>query len=106
MEKIEFLPFVIIALFSAAIFGMFLTHKFYAILKEKHNEKWQELGSPSLIKNNSVKTCLAAWSFLRKKEYLKTHDPSLIKLSQVLYSFSIIYIIFFLVVVILFILYM
>ena len=59
MEKIEFLPFVIIMLFSAAIFGMFLMHKFYSILKKKHNEKWQELGSPSLIKNNSFKTCFA-----------------------------------------------
>lgn len=105
MEKIEFLPFVIIMLFSAAIFGMFLMHKFYSILKKKHNEKWQELGSPSLIKNNSFKTCFATWSFLRKKEYLKTHDSSLIKLSQVLYGFGVIYIIFFIIVVILFILY-
>lgn len=97
MVAIKLLPFAFVVLFLAGIVGIVLHYKFLVLLKEEHFEKWKELGSPTLLKNNSIKTNLAIFSFLKNKKYLEMNDPKLIKISMFLWNYSVIYLIFFIV---------
>ncbi len=55
----------------------FQFYAMYKILKEKHPSKWQALGSPGLIWNNSPYKILAILKFISSGEYLKLHSKEL-----------------------------
>ena len=93
IEKI--FPFGFILLILSVILGFFLNYKLFSILKEKHPQKWEELGRPSLLMNNNIRNNISVLNFLNKKEYLKMNDKQLTKLAGFLRIFSLIYIVFF-----------
>lgn len=82
------LPYLFVLLFVIVVCGLFLNHKFLVYLKEKHFNKWEELGSPTLFINNSFKNNLAIWKFLRSKDYEALKDQELIKKSQFLWNYQ------------------
>ena len=92
VNKIFFLLFVV--LMVLAIVGIYLQHNFISLLKQTHHEKWEELGRPGLVMNNSVKNNIAIFNFLRKKEYLEISDHKLTKTSLFLWNFGRIYLVF------------
>ncbi len=52
-----------------AILTFPLDRKMLRILETRHREKWVEMGSPSLVMNNSIKNTIATIRFLIKGEY-------------------------------------
>ena len=50
-----------------------------AWLRDHQQRKWDELGRPSLVKNNSIENSLALFSFLRKGEFRELNDDVLTK---------------------------
>jgi hypothetical protein len=98
----NYFPFMFAVISVAAIGGFILYHGFLTYLKLNHSEKWKELGSPTLFVNNSMKTNLIIFSFLKNKEYLKMNDFSLIKISRRLWNYGIIYSLFFAALLVLF----
>lgn len=93
MEK--YFPLAFVVLVISMMFGYFLYYRFLIYLKEKHFEKWKELGSPTLFKNNSIQTNLAVIAFLKNKDYRSMGDPELTKKSRFLWNFDVIYLIYF-----------
>lgn len=91
---------VILFLFFYIIFiGLMLwlfQYKFFLFLKEKYPTLWNELGSPTLFFNKSIKNSIETFKFLKRKEYLKINDPNLTKLSKILFNFYLFYIVSFL----------
>lgn len=86
-----------------AVVGIYLHYKLIYLLREKHNEKWKALGCPMLLINNSIKNNIAILSFLKNKEYLKLNDLQLIRISNILWNFSWIYLVFFVITISLFV---
>jgi hypothetical protein len=99
----KLLPYIFIIFNLSAIIGIVLHHRFLALLKEYHFEKWKELGSPTLFMNNSIKNNLAVVRFLKNKEYLNINDPHLTKMSQIIWYYSITYLSFFVLITTLFV---
>ncbi len=95
--KDSIFSFLFVIVFIFAIFGLFLHCKFLELLKEEHFEKWKELGSPTLFKNNSIKNNLAILAFLRNGEYIKMDDSQLTKISRLVWNYARFYLIFFVV---------
>jgi len=93
------LPILFITFMLYTIGGFFLAHKLLLLLKENHFEKWKELGSPTLVMNNSIKNNLAMWAFIKNKEYLELNDPWLTKMCQSVRIYGIIYLLFFILIV-------
>ncbi len=69
-----------------------LHYNFLALLRKDHPMEWERLGKPTLFKNNSIKSCMGVFNFLRKKEYLKSNDQKLIKYGQYLSTLNCLYI--------------
>ena len=76
---------------SCAI-GLTLGISFLLYLKHKHRSIWEELGSPSLIYNNSFKNNIAVMKYLWKKIYKKTNDITLHRLGGAIQYFFIFYV--------------
>ena len=95
MVKIKVLPFAFSLILLMAIFGIVLYYKFLVLLKEKHFEIWEELGSPALFTNNSIKNNLRILGFLKNREYIEIKDVQLTKISQLLWNYSLTYLILF-----------
>ena len=102
MVTIKIFPIIFGILIFAAIFGIVLNYKFLSLLKERHFEKWKELGSPSLAMNNSAGNNLAVLKFLKNREYIKLSDTKLTKIAQVLWNYGMLYLVFFVGAIILF----
>lgn len=103
MVTIKIFPITFGIIVVAAIVGMILNYKFLSLLKERHFEKWKELGSPSLGTNNSIKNNAAILAFLKNKEYIKIGDAELTKAAQILWNYGIFYLFLFTIAIILFI---
>lgn len=54
-------------------------------LKEEHPEVWRELGSPTLIKNNTFENTATFFRFLRHGKYNEIDDPLLTKRCRLLW---------------------
>lgn len=79
------------------IFGIFLTHRFIKELKNNHQEVWKSLGSPTMFLNNSIYNNAKFFDFVVRKRYLTTDDQKLIKLGKILRTYSIFYLIIFII---------
>jgi hypothetical protein len=76
------LPIAFAVLLMEGALFFFFFHKLLTYLKERHFNKWEELGSPSMISNNTIKNDLAVSNFFRIEEYLIMNDPYLIELCK------------------------
>lgn len=103
MVTTKLLPFLFVLLIIFAITGICIHYRFLSLLKEKLPEKWKALGCPTLIINNSIKNNIAILKFLKDKEYLKINNPELIRVAQLLWNISRIYIVLFITTALLFI---
>ena len=90
MDNILFGLFVFLILLAGV--GIFYYQKMLSILKVNHIEKWNSLGSPTILKNNSINNQKLIMAFLNKKEYLSSNDPKLISLANFLRIYHKIYI--------------
>jgi hypothetical protein len=71
--------------------GIWLHSKVLSILRDRHVSKWRELGSPTLVKNNSPANSLAVLRFLWRREYAALSDRHL---SRVCRTLSILYLVY------------
>jgi hypothetical protein len=78
-------------LFGAVAIGFFLIHRVYEILEKRHPEKYEAMGSPSLIMNNSISNNISFMKFIFKLEWKDLGDPSLSNLSRFLLVYFVVY---------------
>ena len=84
-----------------AIFGVYLNYRLLRLLKEKHTDIWDELGRPDFLRN-SIKNNLKVLKFLQTRQYAKLNNPKLSKICVALYNYSIAYLLFFIIALIVF----
>ena len=60
-------------------------------LERKHPDKYKDMGEPSLIWNNSMKTNWAFMKFLFRREHKTFDDPSISRLSDFMLVFFALY---------------
>ena len=90
---IEIETYIFGALACAVFLGLYLSHRLYRILETRHPEKYEAMGKPSLIMNNSISNNISFIKFLFKLEWKELNDPGLSKLSGFLLVFSVVYLI-------------
>ena len=83
--------------------GIVFYQKCIRILKSKHTEVWNSLGSPSLILNNSISTQKLFLAFIKDKRYLQTENQDLIRVATFLRYYNKIYFVYFVIVLVSFI---
>jgi len=64
--------------------GLALTHFFLRRLRTHHMAAWEELGSPTLILNNTISNGLRTCRFIWDGEYRVLDDPVLNTLGTIL----------------------
>ena len=104
IAAVVFIALILIMLIMLPVWFLLLS-RVLNYLKEKHSEIWSSLGSPGLIKNNTVSSNLLLMGFLGKKEYEKVGDVELENKYSVLRRFFGVYMIVFLLTVAAFILF-
>ncbi len=84
MGTVNIVPQVLLCILFPLVFvvppaGMYLYYIVTKRLKDKHPNQWHSLGSPGLIRNNSIgNSCSTLW-FLWRKKFLQLDDPLLVK---------------------------
>ena len=68
----------------------------FKILRTRHPEKYEAMGSPSLIMNNSLSNNISFIKFLFKREWQDLNDAGLASLGKGMLAFFIIYSVLFL----------
>jgi hypothetical protein len=86
---------LVIALGVACVVGILLFLLFNSYLRRRHPDVWDSLGSPGLIRNNSLRETLLFLKFLFRREYLKVNDVRLHRLAQASLVWFVFYILFF-----------
>ena len=102
MVTTKILPIVFGILWITAIVGIVLNFKFHALLRKRYPEKWKELGAPTLVFNNSLKSTLQIFKFLKNKEYVRLNDAEFTKIASIFWYYNIAYLVLFLGIIILF----
>ena len=69
--------------------------RLFMLLETRQPEKYNELGRPSLIMNNSISNNIAFMRFLLKREYIELNDPVILNLAQTMRVFVVCYFILF-----------
>lgn len=80
MEEIVKLAMIILAALIATNF--YIRGKILNLLRESHEEVWKELGSPSLVQNNSFENGVATLRFIWKRGHRELNDSSLDQLAR------------------------
>lgn len=70
-------------------------------LKKELPEVWSDLGSPTLLSNNSVENNILMLKFLWGKKYLQINDVKFQRIARTNHYFGIFYIVFFVVLILL-----
>lgn len=86
--------FFIVILFMA-LFGLMLNYYYIKYLEKKHPKIWEELGEPSGLFINAIKTDMNVVKHLFKKEYCLTNDKTLHKFAFVFNVYIAVYILIF-----------
>jgi hypothetical protein len=99
VESVFFILFA--ALFFSVLVWFFLCHRLFAMLEARHPEKYESMGKPTLIKNNTLSTNITFMKFLLRREWPSFlgglhNDVGLTKLSRFMLAFWIIYLVGFL----------
>lgn len=92
----EFFPIMFGILFCSVFVWFFLCYRLFKILETEHPEKYESMGKPSLIMNNSLSGNIAFMKFLFKREWRDLGNSSLTSLSKTMLVFFVIYMVGFL----------
>jgi hypothetical protein len=94
----EVFPILFGVLFIAIFVWFFLCNKMFKTLALRHPEKYEAMGKPSLIMNNSLSNNVSFIKFLFKREWRDLNDPSVTSLGKIMCVFIMLYLALFLVV--------
>lgn len=89
-------PILFGVLFLSVFVWFFLCYRLFRILETRHPDKYESMGKPGLIMNNSLSTNITFMTFLFKREWRELNDPGLATLSKSMMVFFAMYTIFFL----------
>jgi hypothetical protein len=89
-----------IILIALAIVGLFLHNAFLKLLRKLFPMVWEDLGSPTPFMNNSIANSMLVVQYLLKRKYKVLGNANLTRLGDFVLIFSIAYLIFFVVVII------
>ena len=78
----ELFPILFGILFCSVFIWFYMCHKMFSILRTRHPEKYQTMGKPSLIMNNSFTNNLSFMKFLFKREWQDLNDDGLASLGK------------------------
>lgn len=87
---------IFIVLLCSIIVWFFLCNRLFKILETRHPEKYESMGKPGLIVNNTPSATLTFMKFLFKREWRDLNDPGLAALGKFMLVFFLIYLIGFL----------
>jgi hypothetical protein len=85
-------------LFISVFVWFFLCSKMFKTLALKHPEKYEVMGKPNLIMNNSLSNNISFMKFLFKREWRDLNDKSVASLGKIMCVFITLYLALFLVV--------
>jgi hypothetical protein len=83
-------------LFCSVLVWFFLCNRLFKILETRHPEKYESMGKPSLIANNSLSSNLTFMKFIFKREWRNLDDSGLSDLGKFMLVFFVIYMLGFL----------
>ena len=95
MKEVFVIMFMV--LFCAVLVWFFLCNRLFKILQTRHPEKYESMGKPGLITNNTMSSNFTFIKFLVKREWRDLDDSGLAALGKFMLVFGIIYIVGFLV---------
>ena len=72
MTDILFIFLVILMVFCLMLFGIILNY-----LKNNHHKEWEEIGSPSIFINNSIRNSIRSNRYFFRSQYKKLNDHKL-----------------------------
>ncbi|HQT01342.1 MAG TPA: hypothetical protein PL023_13665 [Thiobacillus sp.] len=71
--------------FALVFVYLFMTHKLFVALERKHHEVWVSIGSPHLIKNNSLVNNFSFLRYLLSGGFFKLGDEVLSRLARTVF---------------------
>ena len=89
----EGILFIILAVM--ATLGITLSSYIENYLKKNHTTAWEEIGSPTLFLNNSIRNTHLFGKFVKQQMSGGVDDPFLTKLCKVQYYYKIVYFVYF-----------
>lgn len=92
----EVFPIMFGVLFCSVFVWFFLCFRLFKILETRHPEKYESMGKPSLIMNNSLSSNITFMKFLFKLEWRELEDSGLAALGKSMLIFFALYLIGFL----------
>lgn len=87
----EVFPIMFGVLFCSVFVWFFLCYRLFKILETRHPEKYESMGKPSLIMNNSLSSNITFMKFLFKREWRELSDSGLATLGKFMLVFLAIY---------------
>lgn len=87
----ELFPIIFGLLFVLVFVWFALCNWLFKRLETRHPEKYEAMGKPSLIMNNSISNNISFIKFLFKREYLDLNDPAISNLAQFMLVFFLVY---------------
>ena len=87
----ELFPIMIGVLFCSVFVWFFLCYRLFKILETRHPERYETMGKPSLIMNNSLSSNITFMKFLFKREWQELDDSGLEVLGKFMLFFFVIY---------------
>jgi hypothetical protein len=91
-------PIMFGTLFCSVFVWFFLCYRLFKILETRHPEKYESMGKPSLIMNNSFSSNITFMKFLFKREWRGLDDSGLTILGKSMLVFFAIYMVGFLII--------
>ena len=83
-------------LFCSVLVWIFLCNRLFKILETRHPEKYESMGKPGLIANNTMSSNFTFMKFLFKREWRDLDDAGLAVLGKFMLVFFVIYMVGFL----------
>lgn len=87
----EVFPVIFGVLFCSVFVWFFLCYRLFKILETRYPEKYESMGKPSLIMNNSLLSNITFMKFLFKREWRELNDSGLATLGKFMLVFFAIY---------------
>ncbi len=88
---------------ALVVFGISYTYKYRQMLswlREKHSQKWNQLGRPALLWGSSAKSTFQVLSFLKSRDYLSLSDSQLNQICSSVWNIFRAYVVLFLLAII------
>jgi hypothetical protein len=92
----EAFPIIFGILFCSVFVWFYLCNRMFKILRTRHPEKYEAMGKPGLIMNNSLSNNISFMKFLFKREWQELNDAGLASLGKGMLIFCVIYLALFL----------